>query len=68
MALGSSLAAFGLVLLKAAGLVTGGVAGLALILSYRTGMQVGVLFVALNAPFFLLARSRWDGCSRSSRS
>ncbi|MEG3162378.1 YitT family protein [Sphingomonas sp. LB2R24] len=58
LALGSSLAAFGLVMLKAAGLVTGGVAGMALILSYRTGIQVGVLFVVLNVPFFLLARQR----------
>jgi uncharacterized membrane-anchored protein YitT (DUF2179 family) len=56
--IGSSFAAFGLVLLKAAGLVTGGVAGFALVVAYSTGWPVGPLFVAINLPFFLLARKR----------
>lgn len=56
--IGSSFAAFGLVILKAAGLVTGGVAGVALIVSYVTGWPVGLLFVAINLPFFLLAQKR----------
>jgi uncharacterized membrane-anchored protein YitT (DUF2179 family) len=56
--IGSSFAAFGLVMLKAAGLVTGGVAGIALIVSYLTGWPVGLLFVAINLPFFLLAQRR----------
>ncbi|WP_099186264.1 YitT family protein [Sphingobium fuliginis] len=56
--MGSSFAAFGLVLLKAAGLVTGGVAGIALMISYRTGWSVGALFVAINLPFFILAQRR----------
>lgn len=56
--IGSSFAAFGLVMLKAAGLVTGGVAGIALILAYATGWPVGSLFVVINLPFFLLAQRR----------
>lgn len=56
--IGSSFCAFGLVLLKAAGLVTGGVAGLSLIVSYMTGWPIGPLFVAINLPFFILAARR----------
>jgi len=56
--IGSGFAAFGLVMLKAAGLVTGGVAGLALIVAYSTGWPVGPLFVAINLPFFILAQRR----------
>ncbi len=56
--IGSSFAAFGLVMLKTAGLVTGGVAGAALVVSYGTGLPVGALFVGFNLPFFLLARDR----------
>ncbi len=54
--IGTSFIAVGIALLKAAGLVTGGIAGLALILSYATGWQVGLLFFALNIPFYELAR------------
>jgi uncharacterized membrane-anchored protein YitT (DUF2179 family) len=43
----------GIVLLKAAGLITGGVAGIALLTSYTTGMSVGTLFMMINVPFFL---------------
>lgn len=46
----------GMVWLKAAGLVTGGVAGLALLVSYLVPLPAGVLFTLLNLPFFLLAR------------
>lgn len=56
--LGSSFAAFGLVMLNAAGLVTGGVAGIALIMAYTTGLPIGFLFVIINLPFFLLAQRR----------
>ncbi|MDG2521309.1 YitT family protein [Caulobacter segnis] len=54
--IGTSFIAVGIALLKAAGLVTGGIAGLALIVSYATGWQVGLLFFALNIPFYELAR------------
>ena len=52
---GCSLAVFGLVWLKAAGLVSGGVAGLALLCSYFVPLPPGTLFMLLNLPFFLLA-------------
>lgn len=54
--MGSSFVAFGLVMLKAAGLVTAGVAGIALVLSYAMAWPVGPVFVAINLPFFLLAQ------------
>lgn len=52
----------GLALLKAAGAVTGGTAGLALLLSYAVPVPFSVLFVAVNAPFLVLAAARkgWD--------
>lgn len=49
--IGSSFIAVGLTLLKAAGLVTGGVAGVALIVSYLGGWPVGTVFFLLNLPF-----------------
>ncbi len=54
--IGSSFIAVGLTLLKAAGLVTGGVAGVALIISYLSGWPVGVVFFVLNLPFYVLAQ------------
>lgn len=52
---GSFFILFGLVWLKAAGLVTGGMAGLSLLVSYLVPMPPGLLFALLNIPFFLLA-------------
>ncbi len=46
---------FGLFLLKAAHAVTGGTAGLALLISYATGLPFGVLFFGINLPFLILA-------------
>ena len=46
---------FGLVWLKSAGLVTGGMAGLSLLISYVVPWPPGVVFALLNMPFFLLA-------------
>lgn len=51
---GCLLVVLGLVWLKAAGLVTGGIAGLALLVSYLVPLPPGVLFTLLNVPFFLL--------------
>ncbi len=53
---GCAFAVFGLVWLKAAGLVTGGMAGLALLLSYFLTAPAGLLFALLNLPFLGLAR------------
>ena len=54
--IGSSFIAVGLTLLKTAGLVTGGVAGVALIVSYLTNWPVGTVFLMLNIPFYVLAQ------------
>ena len=51
---GAWLIAFGLVLMKAAGIVTAGVAGLALLASYHVPLGVGLLFFLINIPFFLI--------------
>lgn len=52
----TSFIALGLTLLRTAGLVTGGIAGVALTISYMTGMQVGTLFFLLNLPFYVFAQ------------
>jgi len=51
---GTTLIAIGLVLMKEAGIVTAGIAGLALLVSYAVPLGVGLLFFLLNIPFFLL--------------
>jgi uncharacterized membrane-anchored protein YitT (DUF2179 family) len=51
---GTTLIAIGLVLMKVAGIVTAGVAGLALLASYKTALGVGLLFFLINIPFLLL--------------
>ena len=56
--IGSLLIGMGLLLLQAARLFTGGIAGIALILHYLTGYAVGPLFVAANLPFMLFAWRR----------
>lgn len=48
----SAEAALGIHLLRAAGLVTGGTAGTALILSYAFGWNFSVVFFVMNIPFF----------------
>ncbi len=53
--IGSLLIGLGLLLLQTAQLFTGGIAGIALILHYLTGLAVGPLFVAANVPFLLFA-------------
>ena len=52
---GCSFVVLGLIWLKSAGLVTGGIAGLALLVSYLVPLPPGVLFTLLNIPFFILA-------------
>lgn len=51
---GSTLLALGLVLMKAANIVTAGIAGVALLVSYRVDLGVGLLFFLINMPFLLL--------------
>lgn len=54
-AIGVSFIALGIVFLKSVGLATGGVAGIALLVSYVLALPVGVLFMLINVPFFLFA-------------
>lgn len=53
--LASAQAALGIHLLRAAGIMTGGSAGMALIISYATGWNFSAVFFAVNLPFFALA-------------
>ncbi len=55
MLTGCIMVALGLVLMKSAGIVTAGVAGIALLISYYVPYGVGLLFLLLNIPFLLLA-------------
>ena len=65
---GTIVVSVGLFLLRAGGVVTGGTAGLTLLLDYTTPVPFGVLFLAINLPFFLLAiRSKgWGFVLRSA--
>lgn len=56
LATGTMLVALGLVFLRSGGLVTGGVAGIALLVSYLLPIPLGLLFTLLNLPFFWFAR------------
>lgn len=55
IAAGMSFVVTGVVLLRAAGLVTGGVAGIALLVSYLLRLPVGTIFTMINVPFFVFA-------------
>jgi uncharacterized membrane-anchored protein YitT (DUF2179 family) len=52
---GTFVVSLGVYLLKIAHAVTGGTAGLALLISYGSGWPFGLLFFAINLPFFVLA-------------
>lgn len=52
---GTFAASFGLYLLNTAGAVTGGTAGLSLLLGFATGWPFAVLFAIINLPFAILA-------------
>jgi uncharacterized membrane-anchored protein YitT (DUF2179 family) len=55
---GALFVALGLVMFAHAGLLTGGVAGLAFLLHYATGLNLPLGFFLLNLPFYVLA---WRG-------
>lgn len=56
--LGTLVVSFGASLLKQAGALTGGMAGLAFLLHYATGIKFGIAFFLLNMPFYYLAFRR----------
>jgi uncharacterized membrane-anchored protein YitT (DUF2179 family) len=58
MLLGTLLVSIGIALYTKATLLTSGAAGLALLLQFATGINFGILFFALNLPFYWLAIRR----------
>lgn len=54
-AVGTFIASLGLYLLSSAGAVTGGTAGLSLLLSSVLGTEFGVTMFVVSAPFYILA-------------
>ncbi len=58
IAYGVTMAAFGITVLTHLGLVTGQTAGLAVLLSYMTGLGFGVVFFTINLPFYWLGWKR----------
>jgi uncharacterized membrane-anchored protein YitT (DUF2179 family) len=52
---GTLFAAFGVFLMQNAGLVPGGTVGIALLLHYGTGVNVGAALFLVNLPFYVLA-------------
>jgi uncharacterized membrane-anchored protein YitT (DUF2179 family) len=55
---GVVLAALALSIFSHLGLITGGMAGLALVINYGFGLPLGVTFFILNLPFYILAAKR----------
>lgn len=53
LALGVMFIAVGLNLLKFSGMVTGGIAGIALLISYYVPLPIGLLFTLVNIPFLV---------------
>lgn len=55
---GTLFAALGVLLFKQAGMLTGGTVGIAFLLHYASGWPFGLLFFAINLPFYGLAWKR----------
>ncbi|WP_170976792.1 YitT family protein [Massilia sp. HP4] len=55
---GAMLVSLGIALMGAAGLVTGGVAGLCLLLHYASGIGFGQIFFVLSLPFYAFSLRR----------
>ncbi|MDC0611569.1 YitT family protein [Vibrio sp.] len=56
---GTFVFAQGILFLQAGGLVTGGTAGLALLLTHLTSLSFGTLYFWVNLPFYILAWKRF---------
>ena len=67
---GTFVASLGIFLLKASGVVTGGTAGLSLLLSYLLDRPFATLFLVVNLPFFALAawKKGWNFTARTALS
>jgi uncharacterized membrane-anchored protein YitT (DUF2179 family) len=55
IATGTLFVALGIVMFNRAGLLTGGTAGLALLLHYATGADFSIVFFLVNMPFYVFA-------------
>ncbi len=55
---GTLFVSLGVALFNQAGLLTGGTAGLAFLVHYRTGLSFGTVFFVINLPFYYLAWKR----------
>ncbi|MCB1895472.1 MAG: YitT family protein [Zoogloeaceae bacterium] len=60
--IGSLQVSLGLTLFQAAGVLSGGTAGLAFLAHYAVGWPLGAVFFAINLPFYVLA---WRGMGRA---
>lgn len=58
IAYGAGMAAFAMTLLTHLGLITGQTAGLAVLIGYASGLPFGVVFFAVNLPFYWLGYRR----------
>lgn len=56
--LGTLMVSFGVTLMKQAGALTGGTAGIAFLISYVTHSSFGLAFFTINLPFYWLAVKR----------
>lgn len=67
---GTFVASLGIFLLKSSSVVTGGTAGLSLLLSYLLERPFGTLFLLVNLPFFALAawKKGWNFTARTALS
>lgn len=64
---GALVCSLGLYFLRVGHIVTGGTAGLALLLSYKTALALGVWYAGINIPFILLGLAK-KGLSFTVRS
>jgi uncharacterized membrane-anchored protein YitT (DUF2179 family) len=55
---GATLASLGLLILNKAGVLTGGVPGMAMLLHYAFGVNFGLAFFLINVPFYFFAYRR----------
>ncbi|MEB3767665.1 YitT family protein [Acinetobacter sp. MD2] len=55
MLIATFIISFSMLLMQQAGTLTGGTAGLALLIHYVTGVKFGIIFFVLNVPFYYLA-------------
>lgn len=58
MLLATFLISFALVLMQKSGTITGGTAGLSLLVHYVTGIKFGIVFFLINIPFYYLGYKR----------